>query len=216
MVTENTAIFDGKPTGKGINYHGLGIKGLMDILNASENPVAAFAASPDEKGKRENRIVLVTDIKAQDGYGVVVEEMGTMARASGKRIKANKAITVYPKSNVVAAIDEAVADRRILHLDKKRSQILHSGGKGSNYPTAISEADFKDNIRRFWENVNWENAGRKNFSSESTSEDLPEWKKQLEKYSENSYSADDRCVSAHMKKSDYAKNLMPSASGFLR
>ena len=134
MVTENTAIFDGKE----INYHGLGIKGLMDILNASENPVAAFAASPDKKGKRENRIVLVTDIKAQDGYGVVVEEMGTMARASGKRIKANKAITVYPKSNVVAAIDEAVADRRILHLDKKRSQILHSGGKGANYPTTIS------------------------------------------------------------------------------
>ena len=30
------------------------------------------------------------------------------------------------------------------------------------------------------------------------------------------YSADDRCVSAHMKKRNYAKNLMPSASGFLR
>lgn len=54
------------------------------------------------------------------------------------------------------------------------------------------------------------------FSAESTSEDLPEWKKQLEKYSENSFSADDRCVSAHMKKRNYAKNLMPSASGFLR
>ena len=216
MVTENTAIFDGKPTGKGINYHGLGIKGLMDILNASENPVAAFAASPDEKGKRENRIVLVTDVRVQGGYGVVIEEMDTMARASGSQKSANKVITVYSKKDIAAATDYAIADGRILHLDKKRSQILRPGRKGSNYPTTISEADFKDNIRRFWGNVNWKNSGRKIFSAESTSENLPEWKKQLEKYSENSYSADDRCVSAHMKKSDYAKNLMPSASGFLR
>ena len=122
----------------------------------------------------------------------------------------------YSKSNIQYAIQDAIADNRILHLDKKRSQILHSGGKGSNYPTAISEADFKDNMHRFWKNVNWKNSGRKNFSAESTSEDLPEWKKQLEKYSENRFSADDSCVSAHMKKSDYAKNLMPSASGFLR
>ena len=322
MVTENTAIFDGKPTGKGINYHGLGIKGLMDILNASENPVAAFAASPDEKGKRENRIVLVTDVRVQGGYGVVIEEMDTMARASGSQKSANKVITVYSKKDIAAATDYAIADGRILHLDKKRSQILRPGRKGSNYPTTISEADFKDNIRRFWgnvnwknsgrkifsaestsenlpewkkqlekysensfsaddaetiakpetqriteissrakamginnlhlhldkkrsqilrpgrkganypttiseadfkdnirrfwKNVNWKNSGRKNFSAESTSGDLPEWKKQLEKYSENSFSDDDRCVSAHMKKSDYAKNLMPSASGFLR
>lgn len=191
MVTENTAIFDGKPTGKGINYHGLGIKGLMDILNASENPVAAFAASPDEKGKRENRIVLVTDVRVQGGYGVVIEEMDTMARASGSQKSANKVITVYSKNDIAAATDYAIADGRILHLDKKRSQILRPGRKGSNYPTTISEADFKDNIRNFWKNVNWKKSGRKNFSSESTSEDLPEWKKQLEKYSENSFSADD-------------------------
>ena len=191
MVTEDTAIFDGKPTGKGINYHGLGIKGLIDILNASENPVAAFAASPDEKGKRENRIVLVTDVRVQGGYGVVVEEMDTMARASGSQKSANKVITVYSKKDIAAATDYAIADGRILHLDKKRSQILRPGRKGSNYPTTISEADFKDNIRRFWGNVNWKNSGRKIFSAESTSENLPEWKKQLEKYSENSFSADD-------------------------
>ena len=216
MVTENTAIFDGKPTGKGINYHGLGIKGLMDILNASENPVAAFADTPSKDNKRENRIVLVTDVRVQGGYGVVIEEMDTKARVSGNKIPANKAITVYPKSNVQSAIRDAIADNRILYLDKKRSQARLAVRKGANYPTAARKADFKDNIRRFWENVNWKNAGRKNFSSESTSEDLPEWKKQLEKYSENSFSADDRCVSAHIKKSDYAKNLMPTASGFLR
>lgn len=163
MVTENTAIFDGKPTGKGINYHGLGIKGLMDILNASENPVAAFADTPSKDNKRENRIVLVTDVRVQGGYGVVIEEMDTMARASGSQKSANKVITVYSKNDIAAATDYAIADGRILHLDKKRSQILRPGRKGANYPTTISEADFKDNIRRFWENVNWKNSGGKIF-----------------------------------------------------
>ncbi len=122
----------------------------------------------------------------------------------------------YSKSNIQYAIQDAIADNRILYLDEKRSQARLAVRKGANYPTAARKADFKDNIRNFWKNVNWKNSGRKNFSAESTSEDLPEWKKRLEKYSENSFSADDRCVSAHMKKSDYAKNLMPTASGFLR
>ena len=122
----------------------------------------------------------------------------------------------YSKGNIQYAIQDAIADNRILHLDEKRSQARLPIVKGANYPTVGRKADFKDNMHRFWKNVNWKNSGRKNFSAESTSGDLPEWKKQLEKYSENSFSADDRCVSAHMKKSDYAKNLMPLASGFLR
>ncbi len=120
----------------------------------------------------------------------------------------------YSKSNIQYAIQDAIADNRILYLDEKRSQARLPIVKGSNYPTVGRKADFKDNIHRFWKNVNWKKSGRKIFSAESTSEDLPEWKKRLEKYSEKSFSADDRCVSAHMKKSDYAKNLMPTASGF--
>ena len=105
----------------------------------------------------------------------------------------------YSKSNIQYAIQDAIADNRILYLDEKRSQARLPIVKGSNYPTVGRKADFKDNMHRFWKNVNWKNTGRKNFPAESTSEELPEWKKQLEKYSENSYSADDRCVSAHMK-----------------
>ena len=170
MKTEHQAIFEGKPYGGNINYHGLGVDGLLEILNASENPIAAYAAATGESGKRENRIVLVTDVNADGGLGVVIEEVDTKARVDGKRIKANKAITVYPKSNVSSAIQEAIADDRILYLDEKRSQILRSGGKGSNYPTAISEADFANNIRSFWENVKWKKAGSNEYTAESSSE----------------------------------------------
>lgn len=94
MATEGKAIRDGKPVGQNINYHGLGKDGLIEILNASERPIAAFAAAPNESGKRENRIVLVTDVKADGGLGVVIEEMDTYALKGGKHIRANKSITV--------------------------------------------------------------------------------------------------------------------------
>lgn len=191
MKTEHQAIFEGKPYGGNINYHGLGVDGLLDILNASENPIAAYAAAPGESGKRENRIVLVTDVNADGGLGIVIEEVDTYSQKEGRRIKANKAITVYPKNNISSAIQEAIADNRILYLDKKRSQVLRSGVKGSNSPTAISEADFINNIRSFWENVKWKKAGKAEFTAESTSEELPEWKKKLAQFGKDSYSVDD-------------------------
>lgn len=184
MATEEHAVFDGKPTGKNINYHGLDVDGLVKILNASEQPIAAFAAAADESGKRENRIVLVTDVEAKGGLGVVIEEMDTTARSAGDKIKANKAITVYPKGNVSSAIQEAIADHRILYLDEKRSQAHLAVRKGSNYPTVARKADFTDNIRSFWENVKWKNTGKAEYTSESAKKTTPEWKKRLAELSE--------------------------------
>lgn len=192
MATEGKAIRDGKPVGKNINYHGLGKNGLIEILNASENPIAAFADTPSKNNKRENRIVLVTDVKADGGLGVVIEEMDTLARTGGKQVRANKSITVYPKSDALNAISDAAASGRILYIDKKRSHVLHSGRKGSNYPTTISEADFSNNIRSFWDNVKWKKSGKTEMSFDSNTKAEPEWKKKLREYNtEDSYSVDD-------------------------
>lgn len=192
MATEGKAIRDGKPVGQNINYHGLGKNGLIEILNASENPIAAFADTPSKNNKRENRIVLVTDVKADGGLGVVIEEMDTLARTGGKQVRANKSITVYPKSDALNAVSDAAASGRILYIDKKRSHVLHSGRKGANYPTTISEADFSNNIRSFWDNVKWKKSGKTEMIFDSNSKVEPEWKKKLREYNtEDSYSVDD-------------------------
>lgn len=192
MATESKAIRDGKPVGKNINYHGLGKNGLIEILNASENPIAAFADTPSKNNKRENRIVLVTDVKADGGLGVVIEEMDTLARTGGKQVRANKSITVYPKSDALNAVSDAAASGRILYIDKKRSHVLHSGRKGANYPTTISEADFSNNIRNFWDNVKWKKSGKAEMSFDSNTKTEPEWRKKLREYNtEDSYSVDD-------------------------
>lgn len=199
MATEEKAIFDGKQTGEGINYHGLDVDGLVNILKASEEPIAAFAASADEGGKRENRIVLVTDVEAKGGLGVVIEEVDTFAHKNGNRIKANKAITVYPKGNASSAIREAAADGRILYLDEKRSQAHLPIAKGSNYPTVGRKADFTDNIRRFWANVKWKKSGKTNFTAQGNTNELPEWKKRLAEFSER-YSAEDEGLRVRAEK----------------
>lgn len=210
MATEAKARADGKATGKGINYHGLGINGLVKILNASENPVAAFAAAPDESGKRENRIVLVTDVAAKGGLGVVIEEVDTFALKKGDRIKANKTITVYPKGNIGSAIQEAIADNRILYLDKKRSQAHLPIVKGSNYPTVGRKADFANNIRSFWENVKWKKSGKSEMTFDSDEKTEPDWKKALRKFnSKDTYSVDDAIATEEeaQYRRDYQKVL---------
>ncbi|MBR2897642.1 MAG: hypothetical protein IKC04_07155, partial [Oscillospiraceae bacterium] len=171
---------------KNTNYHALGKEGLMQALEASENPVAAFAAPPDEKGnKRLNRIVLVTDMTVDGEPIVVIEEVETNAYAAGKRVTANKQITVYPREQIANDILKAAEQNRLLHLDKKRSQPLNAGIRGSNSLVAIRQVDFKDNIRRFWDNVNWKKSGKTHVtfgdSSGKTAVELAFEKAQTEK-----------------------------------
>ena len=150
---------------EGVNDHGLGKDGLLRALVASENPVAAFAATGDEKSKRTDRIVLVTDEASKEGSLVVVETFDTKGRRDGKKINTNKVITSYGRTALQSDILKAAAEGRLLFLDKKRSQDILAGGPASNSPAAIREADFKNNIRNFWANVNWKKSGRKTFLS---------------------------------------------------
>ena len=147
------------------NYHNLGKQKFMEILDASENPIAAFAAPPDEEGnKRENRIVLVTDIKIDGKYAVVVEEVNTNALRGGRLLRANKAITAYDRETIKSDLNNAADDHRLLHLDKKRSQDLTNGVQGSTPQASTRASDFKNNIRDFWANVNWKDSGRSSYT----------------------------------------------------
>lgn len=135
------------------NYHGLGKEKLIEILNASENPIAAFVATPDMDGnERNNRIVLVTDVKINGQNAVVIEEVETTALKNSNRVKANKIISTYDKSMIADHIIDAYAEGRLLYFDKKRSQYL-AGVRGSKPQAAIRDTDFTNNIAQFWYDV---------------------------------------------------------------
>lgn len=164
MVTEEQAKADGRYK-KNANYHGLGISGLMEALEASENPVVAFADTGDEKGKRTGNIVLVTDQTGAEGNIVVIEAVNTKTYLQGKRIEANKVITTYDRRTLANDIMQAAIDGRLMYLDKKRSQPILAGISAANSQRAIQAVDFNKNIQDFWSNVKWEKSGKTDYLS---------------------------------------------------
>lgn len=164
MATETQAKKDGRYK-QNVNYHGLGADGLQRVLNASENPIAAFADTAGENGKRANNIVLVTGEAGADGPIVVVETLNTTGTLDGKRINANKVITSYDRAALVSDIETASADGRLLYLDKKRSQAALAGVPAANSLAAIQGGDFTTNIRNFIAGVKWEKSGASSYTS---------------------------------------------------
>lgn len=164
MATEAQAKKDGRYK-QNVNYHGLGADGLQRVLNASENPIAAFADTAGENGKRANNIVLVTGEAGADGPIVVVETLNTTGTLDGKRINANKVITSYDRAALVSDIETASADGRLLYLDKKRSQAALAGVPAANSLAAIQGGDFTTNIRNFIAGVKWEKSGASSYTS---------------------------------------------------
>lgn len=183
MVSKEKAQND-KRIEDNLNYHNLGVDKLVEILIASETPIAAFAATADENGNsRNSRIVLVTDIKIGGNNAIVIEEVDTTALKKGKRIRANKVITAYDREKINADLALSAEEGRLLYLDKKRSTgtltsgirnskpkiqksvaVNVAGVPGSNSPAAMRSADFfEENITRFWDNVKWEKSGKEKF-----------------------------------------------------
>ena len=168
IVTEARAKADGRYRA-GTNYHGLGVHGLALALEASEDPIAAFASKPNANSKRLNAVVLVTKEILRGKNIVVVEAIDTKGFQNGKRLNVNKIVTAYDRAAVLRDIVDASNDGRLLHLDKKRSQQILAGSNASNSRSAIQgiNTDFSNSIANFRENVKWEKQGKQSFSAES-------------------------------------------------
>lgn len=164
MATEAQAKKDGRYR-QNVNYHGLGADGLQRVLNASENPVAAFADTAGANGKRASNIVLVTGEAGKGGPIVVIETLNTKGTLNGKRIDANKVITSYDRAALISDLEAAASDGRLLHLDKKRSQAALAGVPAANSLAAIQGGDFTTNIRNFIAGVKWEKSGASSYTS---------------------------------------------------
>lgn len=192
MVTEERAKMDDRYN-KNTNYHGLGADGLLEILEKSENPVAAFVSKPGEKGSRRNRLVLVTDKEINGGTAVVVEEIETRGKYKNKLLDVNKVITAYERDKVANDIETAAATGKLLFLDKKRSQSLNAGNQGSNSQGTMQSSDFQTNIQNFLADVKWESGEYDKKVSESgpvESDIAAAFRKALEKKTSFSVSDD--------------------------
>lgn len=179
MVTEEQAKKDGRyRKGKKTedHYHGLGKEKLIEVLKAAEEPLVAFVAPPEwgTDKRRKDRIGIVTNEKdADDNYIVVIQEVNSKGQIDKKRVDVNKTITTYGKDYIEGQINDALAEDRILFMDKKRSHIVAGG---TSFQLARRRNfDFKDNINNFWAEVNYEEWKKNNKGQYSLRESLEDY-----------------------------------------
>ena len=84
---------------------------------------------------------------------VVVQAFKTKARVGNIRLVSNKIVTSYGKDELEYAIEKAFSEKRMLYLDKKRSQDVYGGTVHSTH--GGRNIDFADNIQRFLDTVNY-------------------------------------------------------------
>ena len=154
MVSEEQAKKDGRYN-KSLNYHNLGRDGLIEALNASEDPIMIIVPREGKRGVLRDRLLIITDkVDKQGNNVVVIQKIKTGAVINNRLFSSNKIVTVYGKSNLIEQINEAKIDNRILYYNKNKSQL--SGNFGwSLSPSEHTKIDFEKNIQQFWDNFNY-------------------------------------------------------------
>ena len=133
--------------------------------NSSDIAYLAAVERTDLTDREILAMALEGAVQSGQEYAVVVEEVDSMARKNNKLINANKAITVYPRSQLIQDIENAIIGHRLLDITKK-GEHLFAGGRGANSQAAIRKDVLEKNIAYFWANVKWENEKSKNNSTQ--------------------------------------------------
>ena len=154
MVSEEQAKKDGRYN-KDLHYHNLGKQGLLETLNASEEPLMIIVPREGNRGIMWDRLLLITDKKDIDGSTIgVIQTLDVRSNVNKKYIKSNKVITTYGNTDIDLMIEEAKRNNRVLYMDKKRSQMLGNVGRRLS-PAEYTKIDFEENIQQFWDNFNY-------------------------------------------------------------
>lgn len=154
MVSEEQAKKDGRYN-KDLHYHNLGKQGLLETLNASEEPLMIIVPREGNRGIMWDRLLLITDKKDIDGSTIgVIQTLDVRSNVNKKYIKSNKVITTYGNTDIDLMIEEAKRNNRVLYMDKKRSQMLGNVGRRLS-PAEYTKIDFEKNIQQFWDNFNY-------------------------------------------------------------
>ncbi len=150
---------NGRYQGAGINYHNIGIEGMVDAINAFDDPEAVMLS------KKEGKIELA--IKGADRKGrplLAIVEINTSAQNARKFIRAHVTTSIYGKRNIDKYIETAKnADRLIYKKQEESAQ----GITQVQYEGDINANSSKTSIRNSEENVKEKDSTEKRTSSRS-------------------------------------------------
>ena len=150
---------NGRYQGMGINYHNIGIEGMVDAINAFDDPEAVMLS------KKEGKIELA--IKGSDRKGrplLAIVEINTSAQNAKKFIKAHVTTSIYGKRNIDKYIETAKNADRLIY---KKQEELTQGITQVQYEGDINANSSKISIRNSEGNVKENDLTEKRNSSRS-------------------------------------------------
>lgn len=103
------------------NFHGLGVKKYLEIINSIDNPIGIYRYTKKGKYNEDNFIVL-TSIKI-DGNNVIVPiEINNKGTYNRVDIKYNRIKTVYPKEND-SYLTDLISGGQIFDIKKEPCEV---------------------------------------------------------------------------------------------
>ncbi len=137
----------GKYKASNINYHNLGIEGMMSAINSISHPLAIIKS--EKQGKIELALPF-KDYKGRTGLAIVV--LNTSARNADKFIEAHIVTSVYGRSNFDRYFEKALSEGRVIN---KKTEGSTQGIAPVQYPSDINaNSSVKNSISENSEDVN--------------------------------------------------------------
>ncbi len=147
----------GRYKAENINYHNLGVEGMMSAISELTNPSAIM------KSTKEGKIELALsfkDYKGRTGLAIIV--LNTSAQNANTFIEAHIVTSIYGRNNIEKYIQKAQSEGRL--IDKKQEEISQ-GIIPVQYRSDINDKSSTDSIYKNSENVN--SNSEKSFNAEN-------------------------------------------------
>ena len=132
------------------NTHGLTPDMIISAVHALENPVCIF-----QSDSAPQRIIAVTDVRDENGKLIIIpiEPNCNAMYRDMPQLQVNLATSLYGKQ-IERKIEQAMADKRLLFADEKRSRTCLSSQVQFPGIEGIAELLYTNNIARYIKDVN--------------------------------------------------------------
>ena len=131
------------------HYHGLGVEGFVEAIDAIKNPIEIYDGTGRKKGANP-RIVSLINTKKSGTLLAVIEFYKDEQVYNGDGRRTHALLTIYGKDNLHDYINAIQKNNKVLDINNEQSHSSTTVQSGSN----LSETVLKQNIAQFNQYVN--------------------------------------------------------------
>ena len=139
----NDAIKPKGRTGESIHHHGLDIKQIKSIPHLLQEPVAVY----DSLSRDDSIVILTSELDKEKCPIIAIIKPDGKAKYELKIMNSNFLLSIYGHENIESQLKRAVADDKLLFIDKEKSQELFRV-LGLQLSKGVNDLDFNTIIHK--------------------------------------------------------------------